>query len=240
MIKYSNNTINDWNFGASNLIKVYRNGAMVYYKVSGEGPTPEYQVCFAVVDDISQYSDREFEDVFNKADGKWYKLNNLNQYEEYGIYGSGRTSCEGSTSRLPQGYTEVEYVQNTASGRNTSSTSRLSVKFEDSITNNESAYTYEVVAELNLGSQTTYFNLWGNNYVQIQRLDSGFGLKFNARAFGKTLSSASFLPSNDTKYRMKLYQGVNDTYPQFEITDVTASTTSKYSLTNSWSGGGNT
>jgi hypothetical protein len=115
MLKYSGNTINDWNYGTSNLIKVYRNNAIVFYKVSGESPTPEYKVCFAVVDDITQYQETEFEDVYDNATDKWYKLNNLNQYEEYGVYGSGRTSCEGSISRLPQGYTEVEYVQNTGS-----------------------------------------------------------------------------------------------------------------------------
>lgn len=88
MIKYNNSNINDWYFDTSDIIKVYRNNAICYYKITvGGGQTP----CFAVVDDISQYSDTEFEDVFNKADGKWYKLNNLNQYEEYGVYGSGRT-----------------------------------------------------------------------------------------------------------------------------------------------------
>lgn len=98
-----------------------------------------YDVCYAVVDDITQYSDRDFEDVYNKADDKWYKLNNLNQYEEYGIYGSGRNisyydgklTIDGDyeyqysggswnnlgevsgSSRVPIGYTEVEYIQNT-------------------------------------------------------------------------------------------------------------------------------
>ena len=90
MIKYNNNTVNDWYFDASDIIKVYRNGAVCYYKVISSGTTPTYQVCYAVVDDISSYTDREFVDVFNKADEKWYKLNNLNQYEEYGVYGSGR------------------------------------------------------------------------------------------------------------------------------------------------------
>lgn len=89
MIKYNNNTINDWDFGTSNIVKVYRNNAVCYYKVvAGEtAQTP----CYAVVDDITQYQDTEFENVYNKADGKWYKLNNLNAYEEYGVYGSGRT-----------------------------------------------------------------------------------------------------------------------------------------------------
>lgn len=92
MIKYNNSNINDWNYGSDNIVKVYRNNAVCYYKITGGGDTPTAQTpCFAVVDDISQYSDTEFEDVFNKADSKWYKLNNLNQYEEYGVYGSGRT-----------------------------------------------------------------------------------------------------------------------------------------------------
>lgn len=92
MIKYNNSNINDWYYDTSNIIKVYRNNAVCYYKIGGTPPAPTAQTpCFAVVENISQYSDTEFEDVFNKADGKWYKLNNLNQYEEYGVYGSGRT-----------------------------------------------------------------------------------------------------------------------------------------------------
>lgn len=90
MIKYNLNNINDWNFDASNIVKVYHNGAVCYYKISGESPTPVQEPCFAVVDDITQYSETEFEDVYDKATEKWYKLNNFNQYEEYGIYGDGR------------------------------------------------------------------------------------------------------------------------------------------------------
>lgn len=44
MIKYNNNTIFDWNYDTSNIIKVYRNNAIVFYKVSGGSPTPEYKV----------------------------------------------------------------------------------------------------------------------------------------------------------------------------------------------------
>ena len=89
MIYYNSNTINEWNFGDDNIIKVYKHNAVVYYKFDSE--QGGYKVCFAVVDDISQYTDREFEDVYDKATEKWYKLNNLNQYEQYGVYGSGRT-----------------------------------------------------------------------------------------------------------------------------------------------------
>ena len=89
MIKYNTKTINDWNFDATNIVKVYHNGAVCYYKLEGS-PTPTGQTpCYAVVDDITQYSSTEFVDVFDKATQKWYKLNNLNQYEEYGLYGEG-------------------------------------------------------------------------------------------------------------------------------------------------------
>ena len=88
MIKYNNSNINDWNFGDSNIVKVYHNGAVVYYKFDTE--SQQFKVCFAVVEDITQYHETEFEDVYDKATVKWYKLNNLNQYEEYGVYGSGR------------------------------------------------------------------------------------------------------------------------------------------------------
>lgn len=108
MIKYNNSNINDWDYGTSNIIKVYRNNAVCYYKINVSSPSGQTP-CFAVVADISQYSDTEFEDVFNKADGKWYKLNNLNQYEQYGVYGSGRniTYYEGKLT-IDDGY-EYQY-----------------------------------------------------------------------------------------------------------------------------------
>lgn len=89
MIKYNNKTINEWYFNDAELIKVYKNGAICYYKMV-LGETPHQEPCFAVVDDITQYSDTEFIDVYDKATEKWYKLNNLDQYEEYGVYGEGR------------------------------------------------------------------------------------------------------------------------------------------------------
>ena len=120
MIYYNSNTINDWNYGSDNIVKIYRNNAVCYYKITGGGDTPTAQTpCYAVVDDISQYSDTEFEDVFNKADEKWYKLNNLNQYEEYGVYGdsiatSGATYYEGKLA-IVDGY---EYMYSGSSWEN--------------------------------------------------------------------------------------------------------------------------
>ncbi|WP_406535487.1 hypothetical protein [Methanobrevibacter sp.] len=135
MIYKNNKTINEWYFNDAELIKVYKNGAICYYKIV-QGATPHQEPCFAVVEDITQYTDTEFVDVYDKATDKWYKLNNLGQYEEYGVYGEGRniTYYEGKltidngyeyewdgsewdnlgevtgSTRVPQGYTEVEYV----------------------------------------------------------------------------------------------------------------------------------
>ena len=109
MIKYNTKTINDWNFDSLNIVKVYHNGAVCYYKLEGS-PTPTGQTpCYAVVDDITQYSSTEFVDVYDKATQKWYKLNNLNEYEEYGLYGKGLdiTYYEGKLT-IDGGY-EYEY-----------------------------------------------------------------------------------------------------------------------------------
>ena len=106
MIKYNNSDIKDWNYGTSNIVKVYHNNAICFYKVTeSHSQTP----CYAVVDNISQYQETEFEDVYDKATEKWYKLNNLNQYEEYGLYGSGRniTYYEGKLT-IDDGY-EYQY-----------------------------------------------------------------------------------------------------------------------------------
>lgn len=104
MIYKNNKTINEWYFNDAELIKVYKNGAICYYKMV-LGETPHQEPCFAVVEDITQYSDTEFVDVYDKATDKWYKLNNLDQYEEYGIYGSGRniTYYDGKLT-IDEGY----------------------------------------------------------------------------------------------------------------------------------------
>lgn len=203
MIKYKNNTIFNWNFDASNVIKVYRNNAIVFYKVSGGSPTLEYKVCFAVVDDITQYTDREFEDVYDKATKKWYKLNNLNQYEEYGIYGSGKgiTYYDGKltidngyeyewngsewvnigevigSSRVPSGYVELTYAQTSKINSSSSSSNAFTVPIDLQETNN---YIYEFTP-LNWGESYYGHMLGGNdnstNFPKwgIFKLDNGWG-----------------------------------------------------------------
>lgn len=206
MIKYNNNTIYNWNFDTSNVIKVYRSNAIVFYKVSGESPTPEWKVCFAVVDDISQYTDREFEDVYDKATDKWYKLNNLNQYEEYGVYGEGRnityykgklTIDEGyeyewngsswanlgevsGSSRVPSGYVELTHVQTIKQG--VSSASAFTVPIDI-----QSSYNYIIeFMPLDWSSNGNYYGcILGNdgdtNFPSygLFKFDTGWGTEWN-------------------------------------------------------------
>lgn len=160
-----------------------------------------FDVCYAVVNDISQYSETEFTDVFNLADEKWYKLNNLNQYEQYGIYGSGRniTYYDGKltiddgyeyewngsswvnvgevsgSSRVPDGYVELTYAQ--TSKITSSSSNAFTVPIDLQEANN---YIYEFTP-LNWGDSYYGHILGGNdgstNFPKfgIFKLDNGWG-----------------------------------------------------------------
>lgn len=60
--------------------KVYLGDTLLYQPYSPSGQTP----CFEVVDALSGASG-DYVDVYNTSDSKWYKKNNLSQYEEYGL-----------------------------------------------------------------------------------------------------------------------------------------------------------
>ena len=79
MLKRNNRYIPRINNGSTHIFKAYRGATLVFGNDSKREP------CFAVVDDISAYTDRTWKDVYGKKTKKWYKLNNLNEYEEYGI-----------------------------------------------------------------------------------------------------------------------------------------------------------
>lgn len=184
MIYKNNKTINEWYFNDAELIKVYKNGAICYYKIV-QGATPSQEPCFAVVDNIQSYSDTEFVDVYDKATDKWYKLNNLDQYEEYGVYGSGRTityyegkltidngyeyEWDGSewsnigevsgSSRVPQGYTEAEYITSeTDSSSQTGGCINTGVYLYSSSSNS-----YQIAGRI----KTFFTNGWGDNQTFI-------------------------------------------------------------------------
>ncbi len=62
-----------------------------------------------VVSDLAEYTgNAPF--VYNEADGKVYALNNLNEYEEYGIYE------KSATLKVAEGDTEIEYIETKTTG----------------------------------------------------------------------------------------------------------------------------
>ena len=79
-IKINNQSISKLYLGNISVKRAYSNGSIVYD--SSVAPTP--QPCFEVVSNISQASG-DYVDVYAWDTEKWYKKNNMSQYEEYGI-----------------------------------------------------------------------------------------------------------------------------------------------------------
>ena len=184
--------------------KIYLGDILLY-------PTGGYKVCFAVVDNITQYQETEFEDAYDKETEKWYKLNNLSQYEEYGIYGSGRnvTTYEGKltiddgyeyewngsswvnlgevsgSSRVPQGYTELTYCTVPKQ-----STEKFVVPYEL-----QPYYKYSMeFTPLDFWTSSYYAMLCADysysNNLQLFKLDNGWGTQW--RRFSNTFGNYTF------------------------------------------------
>ena len=214
MIKYNDNTINKW-YHDGELIKVYYHDAVCYYKLTPSGQTP----CFAVVASISQYSDREFEDVFNQADGKWYKLNNLNAYEEYGVYDSttATTYYEGKLT-VDNGY---EYQYSGSSWVNVGAVTNKSYRY----------WMWRSVGQI-VGSPT--------NYIQFSEFDlsvngSDVSLSYiSAAPTGVTNETADklFDNSTSTKYCADFSSYLTTNYVLFDSTTAIAPTSFSMTTAN--------
>ena len=70
------NSMSSWTRG--------RNGIPTNWTVQNEGV-----VCYDVTSNIGTYTGTTYVDVYDSTQEKWFKLNNLGQYEEYGVYGEG-------------------------------------------------------------------------------------------------------------------------------------------------------
>ena len=108
MIKYDNNTINKLATDATVNKMYYGSNVayMRYYRLVPQNP------CYDVIDSISSYTARTFSDVYDTSSSKWYKLNNADAYEEYGVYGestaSTETTYEGKLAKV--GNYEYEFI----------------------------------------------------------------------------------------------------------------------------------
>lgn len=169
---------------------------------------------------IHKNNDFELGYLNGKPINKAYQNGNV-VYQRYGR----------SAARLPEGYTELEYVENRVSVQNVSRTDFFYVQYDDTANSNASAYTYNVILELKV-NYSAYWNALGNTYLQIQRADGGYHNKFDPRAFGKTSFTPEIEFKSNIKYDLTIYQGASDIYPTFVLTDVSAGTTSTHSIIN--------
>ena len=85
-IKIGTNNINAIKLGSVDVDAVYLGTNLVY---TSTPPTPQSS-CYEIVPiPITSYTSTTYDSVYSASDEKWYMKNNLNQYEEYGIYETG-------------------------------------------------------------------------------------------------------------------------------------------------------
>lgn len=150
--------------------------ATVYFRGTKLWPTGEpISPTFAVVDDITAYTDTTYVDVYDKKTSSWYKLNDLNVYEKYGIYEEVTTldravlvKCEvdlnnqwrKSTYWSQTGYTCYESNSNYNVNNGYSSMKVIIPEGISSFTvyfgsNGESTYDYSVLWQLDKNAPTS-------------------------------------------------------------------------------------
>ena len=201
--------------------KIYLGDILLY-------PTGGYKVCYAVVDDITQYSDTEFEDVYDKATEKWYKLNNLNQYEQYGVYGSGRnvTTYEGKLT-IDGDY---EYQYSGGSWVNVGEVSGSTIDtiwFDPSATNalfNIGHYwgeNYKMVITTYLsgsysGDYGSFWQVNGHSPIELSFYSNGFYYDMH----NPTSTTAPNVNTNDYDFRI-LNQNTFINYQNSQVIDIT-------------------
>ena len=108
-IKIGNLDISAFKVGSSDC-SIYLGDTKLYPQSTP--PTP-VSSCYEVIPQpFSQYSSTTYDSVYSFSDTKWYMKNNLNQYEEYGIYDiveniSSATTYDGKLAIV--GTTEYQY-----------------------------------------------------------------------------------------------------------------------------------
>ena len=112
-IKIGNLDISAFKVGGADC-SIYLGSVKLY--PSEEPPSPTGSTCYEVISTpIASYTSTTYDSVYSFADTKWYMLNNLNEYEEYGIYEIG-TSLSDFTyypnKLVVIGETEYQYQTN--------------------------------------------------------------------------------------------------------------------------------
>ena len=82
--------VNKWYEEEQLVLKSYYGENLIYGE---EEPAPSFpNLCYGVTDNIATYTARTFDEVYDKTQKNWYMLNNLNQYEQYGVYADNKAT----------------------------------------------------------------------------------------------------------------------------------------------------
>ena len=77
-------TIDKFYLGNSSDVKIYLGNVKLYPHSTPQTPVSS---CYEVISTpMTSYSSTTYDSVYSWSDSKWYMKNNLNQYEEYGVY----------------------------------------------------------------------------------------------------------------------------------------------------------
>lgn len=94
--------------GYPNVSLIKADGSIIYAKNA-----PISSICYEIIpESIESYTATTYDSVYSFSDAKWYMLNNLNEYEQYGVYDivediSNATTYEGKLAVVDT--TEYQY-----------------------------------------------------------------------------------------------------------------------------------
>ena len=106
-----NNTNNCPIYVPAQSLEAYKSASVWSSYASRIQATPTGSICFEVFSEpITSYTSTTYDSVYSTADEKWYMLNNLNQYEEYGVYDIVEDIASATTYEGKLGIVgEIEY-----------------------------------------------------------------------------------------------------------------------------------
>ena len=211
MIKYNNNTINKLATDATVNKMYYGSNVayMKYYRLVPQNP------CYDVTDSISSYTARTFYDVYDTSSSKWYKLNNLNAYEEYGIYAettaSTETTYEGKLAKVGDNEYEVVNGEWTSIGEVTATTTTEWVDFQTL----ELSRSYPTLKKIRVNSNNpaSYASIYFNSSKDITSTNSNF--RFTVGEY--TYSGSIFGKINGTNLYYSAATEVGDGIYEYDL-----------------------
>lgn len=195
-INYNGKEVGKWYHSDAVIPKAYINDNMVFPRITDSAPTPEYDVmCSGSISDYTGNAPK----VYCFSTDKWYMRTIGGNYTEYGIYATGKPQDPyigelaidggheweytsngwvdlGKTSRLPQGYTELEYIDSTDVNTNSLETFPAFIQ-TDYTPNYQSKFEYKA----QILKDTEFPRFWGAGYWNNK---NGIQMEYESYAAG--------------------------------------------------------